>query len=342
MGIRYIGSKARIAESIIALAGSPAAGGRFVDGFCGTGAVAQAASRSGWPILINDSLRSAVITATAGALAAGDVPFSSLGGYQAAVTALAAANPREGFIFRTYSPASGEDGEVARLYFTRENAKTIDGMRRQIRTWQQAGMLTDLEETLLLADLLAAANGVANTAGTYGCFLANWTPQAQRPLRLEARQLAPGHYGITTSTGDVSDVEAKPDDVVYYDPPYTKRQYAAYYHILETIAIGDEPVVGGVTGLRPWQSLASDFCYKARALDALTGLIATTTARTVLLSYSDEAHVAQEDLVRRLAQLGEVTVHPIDNVGRYRPNATAAAARTAVHEYVIRVKPAGA
>ena len=55
-----------------------------------------------------------------------------------------------------------------------------------------------------------------------------------------------------------SDVVTRPAD--------TKRQYAAYYHILETIAHGDEPVVEGITGLRPWKSKASDFCYKRRAL----------------------------------------------------------------------------
>ena len=42
-------------------------------------------------------------------------------------------------------------------------------------------------------------------------------------------------------------------DTVYLDPPYTKRQYAAYYHVLETLAYGDEPEVSGVTGLRPWE-----------------------------------------------------------------------------------------
>ena len=40
-------------------------------------------------------------------------------------------------------------------------------------------------------------------------------------------------------------------DTVYLDPPYTKRQYAAYYHILETISLGDEPIVEGICGIRP-------------------------------------------------------------------------------------------
>ena len=41
-----------------------------------------------------------------------------------------------------------------------------------------------------------------------------------------------------TTVGDVLDVQYEDGDVAYFDPPYTKRQYAAYYHILETIAAG--------------------------------------------------------------------------------------------------------
>ena len=38
-------------------------------------------------------------------------------------------------------------------------------------------------------------------------------------------------------------LKVSPGDTVYLDPPYTKRQYASYYHIPETIAYHDEPKV---------------------------------------------------------------------------------------------------
>jgi adenine-specific DNA-methyltransferase len=125
---------------------------------------------------------------------------------------------------------------------------------------------------------------------------------------------------------------------VYFDPPYTKRQYAAYYHILETIAMGDEPEVDGVTGLRPWKHLASDFCYRKRALGALVSLMRDCAAGRVLLSYSSEGHVARDELVAALAPLGQLTVHSLGDIGRYRPNDAAVRKADSVHEYVFELR----
>ena len=59
-----------------------------------------------------------------------------------------------------------------RKYFTEENAARLDGMRGWVRTMVEAGRnYGKVEEELLLADLLEAASSVANTAGTFGCFL---------------------------------------------------------------------------------------------------------------------------------------------------------------------------
>ena len=38
--------------------------------------------------------------------------------------------------------------------------------------------------------------------------------------------------------------------------------------------------MGGVAGLRPWKDLASDFCYKTRALKTLSRLV--QSGRTVI------------------------------------------------------------
>ena len=94
-----------------------------------------------------------------------------------------------------------------------------------------------------------------------------------------------------------------------------------------------------MTGLRPWRDKASDFSYKTRALDALTRLVLGTTARQVLLSYSNEGHVPREQLINALSEAGKVTVHEVKTIGRYRPNAQASANAAAVNEYVIEVLP---
>jgi adenine-specific DNA-methyltransferase len=142
---------------------------------------------------------------------------------------------------------------------------------------------------VLIADLLSAANRVANIAGTYGCFLSKWQPQASERLALRPRELKERSTDVSTSVKDAIEVTVKGSRVSR--SPYTKRQYAAYYHLLETISLGDEPVVEGVSGLRPWKNKASDYCYKTRALRALTNLVREIGAERVLLSYGEDGHV---------------------------------------------------
>ena len=201
------------------------------------------------------------------------------------------------------------------------------------------GLLSQEEELLLLSDLMRAANSVANISGTYGCFLKEWTPTALKPVVISPRLLPVGHVDFRTRVGDVFEVPTEDEDTVYYDPPYTKRQYSAYYHILETIYAGDRPKVEGVTGLRPWQSKASIFCYKSKALAALTRLMRDTVASMVLLSYSTEGHVPKDALVEALSSEGDVVLHKISDVGRYRPNSQASAAGHTVEEFLVEFHP---
>jgi adenine-specific DNA-methyltransferase len=286
---------------------------------------------------LNDHLISAVTMAHARLVSRYDAPFRSLGGYSKTLERLNATKPVRGFLYREYSPASEKHAGVARLYFTEANAARIDGIRKQIAAWHTREAISVAEERLLIGDLLLAANRVANIAGTYGCFLSHWSTQSREDLTLRPRKLFPEPVDVQTTIADVADVKVSPDDLVYLDPPYTKRQYAAYYHVLETITAGDEPRVSGITGLRPWQEKASDFCYRTRALRALLHLVEKQAVRRVLLSYSSEGHVALQPLADGLSTLGHVSVVPLKEIGRYRPNRAARDAGSAVTEYLLVV-----
>lgn len=338
MGLRYIGSKARVSDDIVALLGEPNARyRRLVDGFCGTGSVAAAAAATGWDVLVNDTLYSSAVMAAARLVAVEDAQFHGVGGYQAACRRLNDLTPRPGFIAEQYSPLSREHTGVERRYFTTENAARIDTVRCSVEQWHDDGRLTSAERHLLLADLMVAANQVANIAGTYGCFLKGWSSTATRPLTLTPRPLLTEPVSSEMVVGDVLEIDYSTKDVAYFDPPYTKRQYAAYYHILETIAVGDRPQVEGVTGLRPWKHLASDYSYRSRAREALRRLVEQCPAERVLLSYSNEGHVTRADIEAVLDGQGAVTVHTVGNIGRYRPNREAAARGSYVQEYVFEV-----
>lgn len=340
--VRYIGSKARVADAIASLIGRPAdPRSRLVEPFCGTGVVAERAALRGWNVTLNDTLFSATIMAAARMTAREDIPFRAFGSYERALVHLNELPRREGFVFREYSPASKALIGIERKYFSEENAARIDAVRAEIERHFERREITTVEHRLLVADLMAAANRVANIAGTYGCFLRHWLPQAREPLMLVPRRtLFSRRVDLRIHCGDVLQVPMTADDVAYLDPPYTKRQYAAYYHILETIALGDEPEVTGVTGLRPWVQNASRFCYRRKALGAIAEMVERLPPRRILLSYSSEGHVPIEPLTEALSALGEVSVGAVGEIGRYRPNAVASSAAADVTEYVIEIKKA--
>jgi adenine-specific DNA-methyltransferase len=341
MTFRYIGSKSRLVDLIKPHIGRPVTGSVFVDAFCGTGVIAEAAASLGWDLRINDHLHSAVIAAGARFISHHQANFAALGGYPKAIYKLNVTHPVQGFIWRTYSPASVDSCGIERRYFTEENAARIDAMRQRIAQWRADGTINELEERLLLADLFSALNRVANIAGTFGCFLSKWTSQSQDAVSMRCRALKGRVTRVEATVGDVFDVPNDEGDLVYLDPPYTKRQYASYYHILETVALRDEPEVEGVAGLRPWRDRASDFCYKIRALKSLSRLIRSLKAQRVLLSYSSEGHICMQDMKVELSKLGNSKMHPLGSIGRYRPNKVASNTGANVNEFLVVVERPG-
>lgn len=335
MGFRYIGSKVRIAKSILDYIGPPSSPDDvFLDAFSGTGIVASVAADIGWQVCVNDLLVSSTTIASSRLICDLDAKFKSLGGYEEACRILSRSSA-EGFIWRNYSPASQRYCGIERRYFTESNAKLIDGARANIRAWEMDGVIDEEENRLLLASVISAMNEVANIAGTYGCFISHWTKQSMMQFVVKPLPLRKERITFSVTNEDAKGLVGRPHALVYVDPPYTKRQYASYYHIMETLVKDDNPVVAGVCGLRPWRDNASVFCYKTKALQSLVDLIISANAKRVVLSYSDEGHVQLNELTRQLENHGVVKVVSIGEIGRYRPNRKAGANRSSVKEYLV-------
>jgi adenine-specific DNA-methyltransferase len=157
---------------------------------------------------------------------------------------------------------------------------------------------------------VSAVSAVSNTAGTYGCYLKTWKQRALEPIFLKRGHTT--HAGVSPhGTHEVrcddAEVVARylgDVDVVYLDPPYTKRQYAAYYHLLETLVSGLRPQVEGSTGLPRWQDKQSDFCYRRRAPAALARLIAMLDVQHIFLSYSDDGQITHEEILEIFGRRG--------------------------------------
>ncbi|WP_420441962.1 DNA adenine methylase [Candidatus Palauibacter sp.] len=149
-------------------------------------------------------------------------------------------DPLSSFIDRHFAASeSPVDGQ--RMYFSRRNAQRIDAIRHRLHDWRSDGLVTEEEFYILLTALLEAADSVANTAGVYAAFVKTWQSNATRPLRLNAPDIVVG-TGLQCSAhrGDVVELVADLGrlDLLYLDPPYNTRQYSAYYHVPELIAEG--------------------------------------------------------------------------------------------------------
>lgn len=321
MAIEYLGHKQQLLPFLMPLFDS-IGGGRptkAVDLFCGTGSVSGALREAGWAVHANDTLSLCVVMTSALLLnpAAPDfagIPDARGDGhgtrYAQVLASLQALPPEEGYCWRTFSPASARFEDVTRQYFTAENAARVDAIRAQIQRWRP--WLTAGEHALLLRSLVEAVNAVSNIAGTYGCYMKHWKRRAKKPLTLSPLSLSAGGLPAArhaVSQEDAAAAAAVEATVAYADPPYTKRQYAAYYHVLETIIRDDRPVPAGSTGLRDWAQDASDWCYKRRAPAALEQLLGALASPHLLLSYNEDGQIPHERILDILRRHGRVTVH---------------------------------
>lgn len=329
LAMEYIGSKRLLLDFVVggikqAIGDGPK---DVADIFSGTGVVSAAFKASGFKVSANDHLATCFNLTSAALLnhraptfegldchitTQAESPYLSVLKYLNSIPAQAG-----GFIHTHYSPASVEYLNYERRYFTEENAARIDTIRAMIKEWHY--QLTPEESALLLTDLVRGVSAVSNVAGTYGCYLKKWKQRALQSLVLKPSTFVQGSInGHTVSSLDAKQALAgKSTSIVYADPPYTKRQYAAYYHVLETIVRNDSPALVGSTGLRDWETHSSDFCYKRKAEGALEALLQVADCEHFFLSYNDDGQVPHERIVDLFNAYGQTSFQELE-LKRYR------------------------
>lgn len=336
--MRYIGSKERLLPFIEEQVSKRVKEDiySFGDPFCGTAAVSRLFKRLGKKVTANDSLRFCYVLAKAALTINAEPQFRRLvesGAvgtkeavnlfsipYDKVLDYLNAVGGEQGFVFREYSPGGTANGTYQRQYFSDANAQKIDAIRSQIAQWEISGLVSEAEGCLLISDLLRATNRVANIAGTYGCFIKRWDQRALKPLTLRRSPIISSSQSQEVFCGDaLALVKARSFDVLYLDPPYTWRHYGAYYHILETIAQGDEPVVTGRTGLRPWEENKSRYCDRSDAVNALRELVSLAEFKHLFLSYNSEGMISHDQIMETLALRGDPAFSEA-TYRRYRSN----------------------
>ena len=337
---RYLGNKSKLADWIVGkISDVIPKGASIADPMCGTASVSAALAQAGYSVIAADALKFPVMHARARLLAKKPPLFLSLGGYKGVLEWLNTTKPCEGYFFNEFG-ASGKpaNGRAPRLYFSTHNAAHIDGIREGIRCLVTNGDIDEIEHSVLIHHLILATNKVANITGTYGYFRSALSQQALRPLSFEPLTFINTKENHTIIQSPVEKLAPNLfTDAVYLDPPYTKRQYAGNYHILETLAQEDEPEAVGDGGLRPWSDQASDFCYRRSAGKAFRKTLEQLKVPHVFISYSEDGQVEENELISILSDFGIVTVYEQPYV-RYQSNGKAKGGSVVERLYHIKVE----
>lgn len=310
---RYLGNKTRLAPWLVAQIKELAAPGATVaDPMCGTASVSEALRAAGFRVFASDIMTYAAHHARVRLFLNEAPSFDGLGlRYGEILSQLNALAPKCGLFHREYSPEGSPQSKTEpRKYLSPLNAGKLDAMNQVILEWHRDGLISEVENSLLRHDLILAVNRIANIAGTYGHYRSSWSKAALAELSVRPNRFVAGYRtDHVVMQGPAEELAEKiVADVCYLDPPYMKRQYAANYHLIETIARGDEPEAVGVSGLRPWRDQYSDFCTRTRIQEAFRRLIEGADCPVFLISYSSDGLLSEHELKELFDELGDVSM----------------------------------
>lgn len=216
---------------------------------------------------------------------------------------------KRGFIYNNYCLGGTKNKDEQRLYFSDENGARCDAIRQEIENWKNKKLINDNEYYFLLASLLESIDKNANTASVYGAFLKSLKKTALKPLILKPAELIINDQEHEVYNEDINSVVKKiKGDILYLDPPYNQRQYATNYHILETIAKYDNPVIHGKTGLREYENQKSLYCSKNQVKKSFKDLIMNANVKYIFLSYNNEGLMSASDIKEIMSQKGDYGV----------------------------------
>lgn len=308
--MRYIGSKTSTADRVYRLVAERIPSGTLGDPFGGIGVMGSYFKERGYNVVSGDILTHAHYFQVAKIQRQRSASFArvcnqlGLGSAADVVSMLNEAKERSGWFVREYS--------LRRKFFTPMNAERIAGCRLLILKWVKEGLLTFGEKAVLLASLINSMDRVANTAGTYYAHLKRWYRKAKKPFQFQLISPTRGPGDCRAYLSDAKDLVALHDfDILYLDPPYNQRCYAGYYHLPETIALGQAPRVHGKAGIPRRQRPKSAFNSPSQGLSALEELLDRASFKLAVLHYSDDGLLPRDKirkLLRRYGTVEEMTV----------------------------------
>lgn len=321
--MRFIGNKESLLDKIyLALEQKNVSGKTFFDFFSGTASVAKFFKRKGYSVISCDFLYLSYCLQRAYIVNNSEPKFAQIipeiakaekvlleSPLDIVLAYLNKLEPVSGFIYNNYSVGGTKDLKIPRMYLSDANAQKIDAIRIQIEKWKSKNLLTDDEYYILLACLIESVGLFANISGVYAAFNKKWDPRALKPFIIKPIDLVFNKSkNMAFNVDSLTLLENINTDILYLDPPYNARQYAPNYHLLETIAKYDNPVIHGITGIRGYEHQKSSFCNKKTALQDLDRIASSAKYKYLILSYSSEGIMSEKDIKSVLSKYGNVEV----------------------------------
>ncbi|MBQ9072432.1 MAG: DNA adenine methylase [Bacilli bacterium] len=278
----------------------------FCDIFAGTGVVSKYFKEKGYNIISNDIEYFSYATLKGLIENSDELKFEKLQKKHIdPFICLNGLNGKKGFIYKNYSLGGTKKNEYQRQYFSDDNAKKIDACRIKIEKWKKKKLINEGEYYYLIACLIEAADKVANTASVYEAFLKEMKKSAYKPMIVNPLELIFKNKKYEIYNENSKDLIRKiSGDILYLDPPYNNRKYDTNYHILETIALYDNPKIKGKTGTRVENTKKSNYCIKDKAAIELEDLIKNADFKYILLSYNDEGIIPIEKIEEMMKKYG--------------------------------------
>lgn len=248
-------------------------------------------------------------------------------------------------------------------YFAWEQAIDLDALLAEIHSREHPGLDFFLAAALVVASHLVNAIGKhfaqpIKLRNAKGCPKSHLVRQTLRDRGLNVfdsyrtyceslptlRPSCRGHRAVRADYRDVLDTDATPFAAVYADPPYTRDHYSRYYHVLETMALRDEPQVATTKirsngsprlsrGVYRLERHQSPFCIPSKAPKAFEHLFSRVARRRIPLVLSYSPYQARDGNRPRLLTIEEllgiageyfkgIQLVPVDGVSHNKLNLT--------------------
>jgi adenine-specific DNA-methyltransferase len=238
------------------------------------------------------------------------------------------------------------------MFYMRKNGLRIDAIRHQIEQWKADGTIDENEEACLLAPLLYQACYTSNTSGVFKGFHNGWGGQTKTALYRIASDLmlSPavffdnGQDNLVTCLDSLKFAQELQEEVAvaYLDPPYNQHPYGSNYHVLNSVALWDKPVLsktitpGAKAAIRKdWRTeRRSAYNYKGKAERAYCDLIRAINARFILTSYSTDGIIPLEEVLGANVQRGHVRIE-MRGYKRYRVSSQRFSTKPMNVEFVV-------